>query len=64
MAIGEPAIGKPSSHRLIHALIGGTFLSQSSSKSVASELVKSTLPFYWDDSSHPNTLKNILLSAF
>lgn len=64
MAIGEPASGKSSSLRLIHALIGGTFLSQSSGESVASELVKSTLPVCWDDPSHPNTLKNVLVSTF
>lgn len=64
MAIGEPASGKSSSLRLIHALIGGTFLSQSSGESVASEPVKSTLPVCWDDPSHPNTLKNVLVSTF
>lgn len=64
MAIGEPASGKSSSLRLIHALIGGTFLSQSSGESVASELVKSTLPVCWEDPSHPNTLKNVLVSTF
>lgn len=64
MVIGEPASGKSSSLRLIHALIGGTFLSQSSGESVASELVKSTLPVCWDDRSHPNTLTNVLVSTF
>lgn len=31
---------------------------------MASELVKSTPPVCWDDPSHPNTLKNVLVSTF
>ena len=64
MAVGEPASGKSSALRLIHALIGGTILSQSSSQSVSSELVKSTLPVYWDDPSHANIVKSVLVSTF
>lgn len=42
----------------------GAFLSQSSGESVSSELVRSTLPVYWDDPAHPNTLNKVLVSTF
>ena len=53
-----------SARRLIHALIGGSFLSKSSVESVGSEMIKRTLPVCWDDPSHPNTLRNVLVSTF
>jgi len=64
MAIGETASGKSTCLRLIKALLGGSFMSQCSGESVSLELVRSTLPVYWDDPSHPNTLKKVLVSTF
>ena len=64
MAVGETASGKSTCLRLIQQLLGGSFLSQSSGESVSAELVRSTLPVYWDDPAHPNTLKKVLVSTF
>ena len=64
MAVGETASGKSTAIKVIQQLLGGVFLSQSSGESVATELVKSTLPVYWDDPAHPNTLKKVLVSTF
>ena len=64
MAVGETASGKSTCLRLIQCLLGGVFLSQSSAESVATELVRSTLPVYWDDPAHPKTLKKVLVSTF
>lgn len=64
MAVGETASGKSTCLRLIQQLLGGVFLSQSSGESVSSELVKSTLPVYWDDPAHAHTLKKVLVSTF
>ena len=50
--------------RLIQQLLGGSFLSQYYGESVSAELVRSTLPVYWDDPAHPNTLKKVLVSTF
>lgn len=64
MAIGETGSGKSTCLQLIHKLLGGTLVSQSSGESVASELVKSTFPVYWDDPAHPKTVKKVLVSTF
>ena len=64
MAVGDTASGKSTALRLIYKLLGGTFISQSSGESVASELVKSTLPVYWDDPSHATTVKKLLVATF
>ena len=45
-------------------LLGGVFLSQSSGESVSTELIKSTLPVYWDDPTHAKILKKVLVSTF
>ena len=64
MAVGETASRKSTSLQLIHKLIGGKLLSQSSGESVMSELVKSSFPVYWDDPTHPTTLRKVLVSTF
>lgn len=64
MAVGATASGKSTSLQLIQKLLGGTLLSQSSGESVMTELMKSTFPLYWDDPTHPNTLKKVLVSTF
>ncbi|KXJ11350.1 hypothetical protein AC249_AIPGENE26517 [Exaiptasia diaphana] len=64
MAVGETASGKSTCLRLIKELLGGSIMSQCSGESVSSELIRSTLPVYWDDPSHANTLKKVLVSTF
>ena len=64
MAIGETGSGKSTCLQLIHKLLGGTLVSQSSGESVATELIKSTFPVYWDDPAHPKTVKKVLVSTF
>lgn len=64
MAVGETASGKTTALKLIKRLLGGTLVCQSSGDSVISELVKSTLPVYWDDPAHPKALKKALVSTF
>ena len=67
LAVGETASGKSTCLRLIQCLLGGVFLSPSSAESaesVATELVRSRLPVYWDKPAHPKTLKKVLVSKF
>ena len=64
MAVGETASGKSTSLLLVKKLLGCTLISQSSGESVMSELVKSSFPVYWDDPTHPNTLRKVLVSTF
>ena len=64
LAVGETASGKSTCLRLIQCLPRGIFLSQSSAESVATELVRSTLPVYWDDPARPKTFKKVLVSTF
>ncbi|XP_068723543.1 uncharacterized protein [Montipora capricornis] len=59
MAVGETASRKSTSLPLVKKLLGGTVISQSSGESVMSELVKSSFPVYWDDPTHPNTLRKL-----
>lgn len=64
MAVGETASGKSTSLLLIRKLLGGSLVSQSTGDSVIAELVKSSFPVFWDDPSHPNSLKKVLVSTF
>lgn len=64
MAVGETASGKSTCLRLIQQLLGGVFLSQSSGESASTELIRSTLPVYWDDPAKPGTLKKVLVATF
>lgn len=64
MAVGETASGKSTSLLLVKKLLGCTLISQSSGESVMSELVMSSFPVYWDDPTHPNTLRKVLASTF
>lgn len=66
MAVGHTASGKSTCLKIIQHLLGGggVFLSQSSGESVSTELIRSTLPVYWDDPAHPKTLKKVLVSTF
>ena len=66
MAVGHTASGKSTCIKIIQPLLGGggVFLSQSSGESVSTELIRSTLPVYWDDPAHPKTLKKVLVSTF
>ena len=64
MAVGEPGSGKSTALSLIHRLFGGTFLSQSSGESVSMELIRSSLPVFWDDPTYQSTLKSDLVSTF
>lgn len=63
MAVGETASGKSTSLLLIKKLLGGTLISQSSGESIMSKLVKSSYPVYWDDPTHPNTLRKVHVST-
>lgn len=64
MAVGHTASGKSTCLKIIQHLLGGVFLSQSSGESVSTELIRSTLPVYWDDPAHRKTLKKVLVSTF
>ena len=64
VAIGPTASGKSTSLQLIQNLLGGVLFSQSSGESITSELMKSTLPVYWDDPAHPKTLAMVLVATF
>ena len=64
MAVGETGSGKSTCLKVVHKLLGGSFVSQSSGESVSMELMKSSLPVYWDDPAYPNTLKKVLVSTF
>lgn len=64
MAVGGTASRKSTSLLLIRKLLGGSLVSQSSGDSVIAELVKSSLPVFWDDPAHPNILKKVLVSTF
>lgn len=64
MAVGETAGVKSTSLLLIRKLLGGSLVSQSTGDSVIAELVKSSFPVFWDDPSHPNSLKKVLASTF
>jgi len=64
MAVGETTSGKTTSLEVIHKLIGGNYLSQSSGEYVMSELVKSSFPVYWDDPAHASNLRKVLVSTF
>ena len=64
MAVGHTASGKSTCLKIVQHLLGGVFLSQSSGESVSTELIRSTLPVYWDDPAHRKTLKKVLVSTF
>ena len=64
MAVGEVGSGKSTALDLTHKLLGGTYLSQSSGESVSSDLVRSSLPVFWDDPTYQSSLKSILVSTF
>ena len=59
MAIGETGSGKSTCLQLIHKLLGGTLVSQSSGKQI-----KSTFPLYWDNLAHPKTVKKVHVMTF
>ena len=56
---GHTASGKSTCLKILQHLLGRAFLSQSSGESVSPELIRSTLPVYWDDPAHAKTLKMV-----
>lgn len=64
MAVGETGSGKTTALKLIHQLLGGSFMCQSTNESVISELVKSSFPVYWDDPAKPYLLQKALSASF
>ncbi len=63
MAVGEVGSGKSTALDLTYKLLGGKYLSQSSGESVSSDLVRSSLPVFWDDPTYQSSLKSILVST-
>lgn len=64
MAVGDTASGKSTGLLLVQKLLGGVLMSQSTSETVASELIRSTFPVYWDDPQNPKTVQKVLVSTF
>jgi hypothetical protein len=64
MAVGNPSSGKSTSLIVINKLLGGKLISQTSGESLSADLMKTTVPVSWDDPTHPNTVKKVLVSTF